>query len=687
MSEATSRPRLRAAVIGAGYVAAHHLAALRRLDFVEVVAVCDADPEAAERTAARFGIDTAVSRVEDLWPLRLDLVHVLTPPASHAALAIEAMRNGCHVLVEKPMADTAGDCEAMLEVARQTGRTLGVNHSDLFDPVVRQALDAARAGRIGELRSVDVIRNSDYPAYGGGPLPSLVTQGSYPLRDLGVHALYTIEAFLGGVRTLDVRFQSCAPSPNLGFSEWQGQAQAAQGIGRMLLSWTARPMENRLVVRGTAGIIEVDRFLQTCSIKPVLPGPKFVGIVLGGWWQALRDTVRIPWNLLRFATGRLQPSPGIRDAAAAFAHAVRDGRPAPFPGEDGLRIASLLDGACVEPDRVRAEELQQRMTPVPPADVLVTGAGGFLGRALVARLRGEGRRVRVLLRNRREDYDADAGIQTVIGDLGDPAIVAHAVAGVEVVHHVGAAMRGGPREFQAGTVWGTRNVVEACIAHGVRRLVHVSSMSVFDHAGRDPQQAMTEASPLEPHPDRRGAYTGTKMNAERIVLDAVAQRGLSAVVLRPGQIFGRGAERVTPNGVLGLAGRWVLVGDGSQSLPLVYVDDVVDALLCAERAQLSGAPVFNIVDTAAVTQRDYLARVRSRLGDELKLVRVPRWLFMGLAWAVERLGRLLGREVPLTRYRVRSLRPLAGFDTTAARERLQWTPRVGVAQGLDATFG
>src|SRR3546814_15631327 len=76
-------------------------------------------------------------------------------------------------------------------------------------------------------------------------------------------------------------------------------------------------------------------------------------------------------------------------------------------------------------------------------------------------------------------------------------------------------MRGSAGDFEAGTVWGTRNVVRACREHGVRKLVYVSSMGVLDHAGRKPGMAVTEDYPVEPHPDLRGAYTRTKPAAER----------------------------------------------------------------------------------------------------------------------------------------------------------------------------
>ena len=307
--------RLRAAVIGAGYVASHHLAALKALDFIDIVGVCDTNLDAARALAARFG-GTAVAQAAELETLQPDLIHVLTPPASHARLAIQALAMGAHVLVEKPMADTVDDCEAMLAAARSACRTLGVNHSDLFDPVVEQALQAVRAGRIGEVVSVDIVRNSDYPAYAGGPLPGTVAQGSYPFRDLGVHGLYTLEAFLGRLAPPQVTYQASGRDPNLAFDEWQAVVVGQRGVGRLLLSWNARPMENRLVVRGTQGIIEVDRFLQTCHVQRVLPGPKFVGIVAGAFLTAARSLVHIPWSVLRFATGSLKPSPGIRRGAA-----------------------------------------------------------------------------------------------------------------------------------------------------------------------------------------------------------------------------------------------------------------------------------------------------------------------------------------------------------------------------------
>jgi nucleoside-diphosphate-sugar epimerase/predicted dehydrogenase len=687
MSVVETPAKLRVALVGAGYVARYHLAALRRLEFVDIAAICDIDEVAAKALAEAFAIPVVARSVAELAGLRIDAVHVLTPPSSHCAITLQALDLGCHVLVEKPMADSVAECDQMIARAREKGLVLSVNHSDRFDPVVLKALDLVASGVCGDVIAVDILRSSDYPAYAGGPLPSLVTQGSYPFRDLGVHGLYTLEAFLGTISRLDVGHRSTGTQANLRFDEWHATAACERGLGRLLLSWNVRPMESRVIVHGTKAVVEADRFLQICRVHRVLPGPKFIGIVLSAFFIALRDVFRIPWNILRFATGSLKPSPGIQRCVTEFARALHEKRPPPVSAEEGRHVVALMEAICVEPDQERLRELEARLAPLEPVDVLVTGAAGFLGRHVVAALRARGQRVRVLVRKLSDTWKDDAGVQVVIGDLGDPRIVDHAVDGARIVYHVGAAMRGGPRDFEAGTRWGTRNIIDACLKHATQRLVYVSSLSVMDHAGRDPQATLDENSTLEPFPEKRGAYTQTKLAAENMVRAAVSEQNLPAVIIRPGQIFGPGAERVTPNGTLALAGRWVAVGDGAQTLPIVYVDDVVDALLLAAEAPGAVGHVFNVVDPATVTQADYLERVQRKFGSGLRIVRAPVGLFMALGFGVEQLGRLLKRDVPLTRYRVRSLRPLANFDVTAARERLGWSPRVGVLQGLERTFG
>jgi nucleoside-diphosphate-sugar epimerase len=354
----------------------------------------------------------------------------------------------------------------------------------------------------------------------------------------------------------------------------------------------------------------------------------------------------------------------------------------PVPADEGRRMAKWIDLASRDADHQKSVRLTHELSrPLAHARVLVTGGGGFLGRALVERLQENGESVRLLLRRAPAGGGRD---DVVVGSLGQPEVVDRAVQGVEVVYHVGAAMKGGKEEFEQGTVWGTRNVIDACLRHGAR-LVYVSSMSVADHAGHTTGVPVTESSAYEPHPDRRGVYTQTKFRAEQMVLEAMRDKGLRAVVVRPGQIFGPGAEHVTPNGVIGIAGRWIVAGQGDRNLPLVYRDDVVDALLASERSSAAIGQVVNVVDPTPLTQNDYLAHAgRTRT---LRVTRMPVWMFMILAFKIELLGKLMKRDVPLSRYKIRSLKPLWPFDVAKARDLLGWSPRVGTMEGLRRTFG
>lgn len=675
--------KFRVGIIGAGYVSAHHLRALKSLSSVQVVGIADLDLDKAKAVAKAFELPAAYGNVEELLACGVDVVHVLTPPSSHAKLAIQALRSGAHVLVEKPMAESAEQCDQMMEAARLSGRTLGIVHSARLDPIVLRGVRIARSGGIGQLLSLDFHRSSDYPAWpGGGKLPPQYRKGSYPFQDLGVHGLAIAEAFLGEVNTAEIDFRSTGLDTNLLFDEWTAKVDCERGPARLYLSWNVRPIRSKVIVHGTRGVIEIDCFLQTCYITRLLPGPKFASPVICAMRNAAASLFEVPFNVVRFITKRLPGAPGIHQNIREFYSALRAGTPLPVTAEEGRRLVSIMAPASEQADRQRDALRQEQLTPRQPADVLVTGAGGFLGGKLVRRLIQEGAKVRAGVH--RIPKDALPGVDYVAGDLGDPEYVDNLVAGVDYVFHVGAAMRGWAADFQRGTVVGTRNVIDACLKHRVQRMAYVSSLSVLDHA-RPRVGRVTESWPLEPHAELRGAYTQTKLEAERMVLAAAREQSLPVFVVRPGVIFGPGMEMSSPAGSFGIFGRWIVVGNGSLPLPLVYVDDVVDALILGISSPGLEGVLVNLVDPVAVTQRDFI-RTAHAAKPAIKASYVPKPVLMAAAVGVEALGRLLKRSVPLSRYRIRSIRPLSDFDLTAAREKLGWTPRVGVTEGLRRTF-
>ena len=668
----TSR-ETRVALIGAGYVSAYHIRALHSLPHVRIVGIADTSLDRAHALAQRFKIPGAFASLSGMRDLCADVVHILTPPASHARLAIEALEMGCHVFVEKPMAPSVAECDEMIAAARRTGRTLSVNHSATDDPVVVHALGMLRRGVCGDVVAVDFYRTSDYPPFAGGSLPDAFRHGGYPLQDMGVHALCLTEAFLGPMRNVEVNFRSTGRDPNVVFDEWRGTAVCAKGTGAFFLSWSARPIRSELFVHGTAGDMHIDCFLQTCTVRRSLPGPKPLGASINAMMQAAHMLWHVPKNVWRLATGSLQPSPGIHAGVLRFYDSLSRETEPPVTMYDGRKMVACLEPFCREAD-ARRDSAFQTSEWLEPRRILITGASGLLGRALLDRLRGSGESVRVLVRRRSPDLEALPGVQVVYGNLGDPEAVDRAVAGVQLVYHIGATTRGRSwADFQAGTVCGTSNVVRSCLAHNVHRLVYVSSVTVLNYAAQPPHAVVDENAPLEPHPEKRGSYTRSKLLAEQIVVDASRRLGLRAVVVRPGQIVGPGYESVSPYGTIALAGRWIGIGSGRLRLPLVHVDDVIGGLLAAStRPHVCGA-IFHLVDSTPVTQRDYIARCKEKASGSLRVSYVPRTMLLVAGAALDLVGGLLKLNLPLTRYRVQSIKGMT-FDCSAAHRQLGWHP-------------
>lgn len=311
---------------------------------------------------------------------------------------------------------------------------------------------------------------------------------------------------------------------------------------------------------------------------------------------------------------------------------------------------------------------------------LVTGASGGLGSMLVKRLISEGKRVRVFVRRVTADIPKDVEVST--GDLGDPDAVEKAVRGAKVVIHSGAAMKGGWDEHYSATVVGTRNVLEACRKHNINKLIHISSISVVDWAGQHKGSPVSEKTPLEPRPNDRGAYTRAKLEAELLVAEYHNKHNLPVVVIRPGQIFGGKIPLLTPAVARSLAGCWFVLGNGKLELPLVYIDDVVDAILLAVESDLQNGEIFQIADKESITQNEIL---QAAVGRGAIIIRVPRTLVFMIGGLSQLLLKPIGKKSPLSTYRLKSALASLRFESNKAEAMLGWQPKVGIYEGIRLT--
>jgi predicted dehydrogenase/nucleoside-diphosphate-sugar epimerase len=671
----------RVGVIGAGYVSSYHLRALKSLKSVRIVGIADQDQVRAAKVAKDFGIQSYQSASE-LYAQNPEVIHVLTPPSAHCEVALEALERGCHVFVEKPMASSEEECDLMIGKAASTGRTLSVNHSAKFDPAVQKALRLIKTGAIGSVQSVEYFRSSEYAPYSGGPLPLPYRDAGYPFRDIGIHALYLMEAFLGEIQDVDVHPRGTGLDLHLRFDQWSALVRCEKGIGNVQLSWSSRPLQHTLSVHGHRGAIFLDLFLGTRIRVRRLPVPKALEAVVNAISTAALSVMQVCWNSARAATGRLVRGPDIHASIDEFYTALSGGSAPPVSPQEGKRMVAWVEKIAGAADA-------QQIRPVHPstgsrtASILVTGGSGFLGSALVKALLSQGKSVRVLTR---KELDEDSHCADVcVGDLGDPDVVDAAIQGTEIVYHVGAATHGSWADYECGTIWGTRNVVASCLRHQVRTLVYVSSLSVLSYATLPLRARVSESAELEQFPERRGLYASSKLQAEKIVMEAVRDCNLRAVILRPGNIFGPGAERVPPYGVIPIGNHWMVIGRGDTLLPLVYVRDVVDALLKSAECTEAIGQVIHLVDPEQITQREYLKYCQTKMS-ELRVHYVPRSVLYCAAAGLQGLGALARINIPLTSYRLRSIKPYLSFDCSAARQLLGWTPGIGVRNGLEQTF-
>jgi nucleoside-diphosphate-sugar epimerase len=313
--------------------------------------------------------------------------------------------------------------------------------------------------------------------------------------------------------------------------------------------------------------------------------------------------------------------------------------------------------------------------------VLVTGGTGFIGRHLCRRLAAEGcrprLRVRVLCREPAALGDLAGVVEAAPGDVTRPETLAAALAGADTVYHLASALGAtpfGPQGFEAVNAGGTRNVLQAAQAAGVRRVVHCSSVGVLGSVAGPPAH---EDAPLKPEDD----YERTKAQGELIARKSAAA-GLPVVIVRPGWAYGPG-DRRTFKLVRAIARRrFFFVGDGATRTHPVYIDDLVEGLAACRTAELPRGEVITLAGDEIVSIEELCRAIAGALGVPLTRLHVPREPLRTLAWGLEAAFKLAGREAPLTRAKVDFFLKHRAYDTANAKRLLGFAPRTDLAAGL-----
>lgn len=305
----------------------------------------------------------------------------------------------------------------------------------------------------------------------------------------------------------------------------------------------------------------------------------------------------------------------------------------------------------------------------------VTGARGCIGRAVCRRLEAEGFAIRGV------DLDPGDDPRIVPGDVSTPERWQAEVEGADVVVHTAAIVSNvaGAARSWAVNVLGTRNVLDAATAGGVRRFVHFSSVAVYGHERPDP---VTECHPVRP---TGSAYGDTKIASEQVVLQAHASGSIDACILRPGDVYGPGSRpwTILPIEML-RRHQVVLPARGHGDFNAVFVDDVAEAVALAATSAAASGQVFNVAGREPVETGTFFGCYARMLGQR-GVPSAPTTAAIVVAETLGRLARGLGSPSEASAATMRMLAARGAVSIEKARAALGFEPGVDLEEGMRRT--
>jgi dihydroflavonol-4-reductase len=314
--------------------------------------------------------------------------------------------------------------------------------------------------------------------------------------------------------------------------------------------------------------------------------------------------------------------------------------------------------------------------------VLITGATGFIGRALMQACFQRQWDVRVLQHNRRLRGEATfkQKLDIVEGDITDPSSLEGLFEGVDILFHCAAALGASiltENDFFRINAEGTKNVLQTAKDVSVSKIVHFSSAGVLGSVKKG--EVAHEDYNLNP----QNSYDRSKLEGENIARH-FADEGMDIVIVRPGWVYGPGDRRTFKLLKAIAKKRFILVTKGETLQTPIYIDDLVDgAFLCAEKGQ--GGHIYHIAGSEVLPVKNIVTTIASATGSKIPPISLPLWPVKLFASAMEQSFALLKKEAPLTRGKLSFFihpKPLA---IQKARQELGYNPEINFLEGISQT--
>jgi nucleoside-diphosphate-sugar epimerase len=318
-------------------------------------------------------------------------------------------------------------------------------------------------------------------------------------------------------------------------------------------------------------------------------------------------------------------------------------------------------------------------------NILVTGASGFLGQYVVNQALKKGHNVKAISRlGNSALWESSEKLEVVSADLLTQESISKNLQGIDVVIHLAISKTGNSQLTE--TVQMTKNLLEAMHLNGIKRLIAVSSFSVFDYFNIPVGSTIDENSPIESNPEKRDSYAQMKLKQEELYREFQENQQGQVTILRPGMIYGKDNLWSSRLGVKKGDKTWILI-DSSAQLPLIYVENCAAAIILATESDASINQVINLVDDQLVEQSTYLRQIIPYLAIKPKLVRI-NWSLINIgANLVGKTNQVLfngKKSLPglLSPHSLQArFKPLK-YTNTYAKKVLDWQPQYHLETAL-----
>jgi len=691
-SNGTSEGTLRVGIVGCGKVAEHHARFVKGLNNAHLVGVADVNEEAARLFAEKYGIaNVKGSLLSLLDSVELDVLHVTTPPPYHYECARTALDRGKHVLVEKPVAFTAEEVTDLYDRAAAASVLLCPDFIHLFHPRMQQLLRLIESGKLGRVLHVEsqLCINLDEEStefreseglHWGHRLPGGL------LRDYASHALYLALYFAGWPNDVQVARRSSGVLPQGLVDHLAVQVDGANCTASVLLSCVLRPSALGVRVFCEKGTAEVNFNTQTTLVNRQSSLPRLVTTATANFVESWKLSTSAVANIANYLRGRVVPYGGLQLLIPRFYDSIRNSTKPPVSRELATAVTlaeEMIFAGSARPcvNGCYAESTQSGIRH--PERILVTGATGYVGTAVVKALVQEGYFVRALVRPTSSlEPLRQLGVEVFLGDVRRFEDVNSATAGMDVIVHLAAGLRGSSEFMVDASVRGTQNIAQAALLQQVKRVLYMSSLSVYDMARLKNGQSVTADSPLEEQAETRGAYSLGKRRAEDVALAHLADASPAWTILRPSLVVGHGSNVVAPVGWT-VGKTLISLSSPRKRLLLIHVEDVAAAVLELIHHSDTRGRVYVLSHPDTFTVREYVETcVRRSRGKNLLVIYVPYFiarLGAGLATLVKKLTRF---GPTMNRRRLLSVYRNLGADSTLLFQHTGWQPAGNLLERL-----